>query len=93
MYTINDKATGRFLSLRSVTEDKTGEPLLITYTGKLGTEFYKSQNATDNDLNLLQARMHEYGVDRLLHTIEVNTDTLPVGERIIEKLTVLAFAK
>lgn len=85
-YVIQDQKTGRFLSWQSMPDaNKEGSSYLyITYTGKLGTDFFETQEAAETVFNMLQKRNKECNFGKLVHIIKVDAGSLPVGERFIE---------
>ncbi len=83
MYVIQDVKTGRFLSQRSIMVDAT-LCLYTTYTGKLGTIFFKSRSAAETVLAVLQKIFADNNISKIIHITQVNTDMLSVGERISE---------
>jgi len=81
MYVMEDVATGRFLNKRSV---EFGESVIFytTYSGKIGTDFYK----TMADLEIDKERMCQLcgQIGKIIHTVNVNPDSMCLGRAVIE---------
>ena len=89
MYVIEDEETGRFLSWRSLpmgSNNISSNYLYVTYTGKLGTDFFPTCRCANPILNQLEGTSKDINANLLLNIIEVDVDTLPIGERIIVNL-------
>ena len=86
MYAIADEETGRYLSRWSVPDDEKGNVLYITYSGKIGTDFFSDLIEAEILLNRLLYRIKGCGALKLLQIVEVNPDVLQLGEHITEIL-------
>lgn len=84
MYAIADEETGRYLSCRSVPEDENGNILYVTYSGKIGTDFFVSLIEAEKLLSLLVTRIKDCGALKLLHIVAVSPESLQLGEQIVE---------
>lgn len=88
MYTIEDEQTGRFLSWRSLPMGDNVPNLYITYTGKLGTDFFTALIEAEKSFLLLNVRLHNCKANKFIRIIDINPDILLLGERVIEELNV-----
>jgi len=88
MYVIQDKETMRFLSWRSMPDanKKANSYLYITYSGKLGTDFFETQKSAEIVFNMLQKRNEECNFGKLLCIAEINEDELQWGETFMEHI-------
>ena len=87
MYAIEDQETGRFLSWMSTPiGDVPNSHLYITHTGKLGTDFFKVLIEAEKTFLLLNTRLKDFKANKFIRIIEVDLDTLPLGESVIEVL-------
>ena len=89
MYAIEDEETGRFLSWRSLPKGEVpNSNLYITYTGKLGTDFFNSPTEAEKCFLLLNTRLHDCNANKFIriHIIDINPDILLLGESVIEEL-------
>lgn len=85
MYVIRDEATGRFLNKRSI--ELCGSMIFYTtYTGKIGTDFYK----TLQDCEKEKARVCKIcnNIGKTIHIITVNPDSMCLGNAVMEQITV-----
>lgn len=78
---IEDQQTGRYLSWRSAPITEDNQQMFITYTGKIGTDFFSFQQEAEKVLKEIQKR-----INRVLHIVSINPDELLLGERYIEIL-------
>jgi hypothetical protein len=81
MFTIQDEGTGNYLSWRSLTNKDDINRLYVTYSGKLGTDFFPTYQSTIPTYNQLMGTAIRYGMMLNLHIIEINMDCLPLGEQ------------
>jgi len=56
--------------------------LYTTYKGKIGTKFYATKENAQKVLNILQEYNEQSGLNRQLQIVEVDTDLLPIGDRV-----------
>lgn len=84
MYAIQDKETKTYLSdfsFQLVDEGK-NQWLYTTYTGLLGTRFYANEENAEKVLDILQGYNEESGLNRQLQIAKVDTEQLPIGNRV-----------
>lgn len=95
MYTIQDKRTRRFLSWGSMPDanKKADSYLYITHTGKIGTDFFKTQEAVFAVFDMLQKRNKECQFEKSLCIVEVNIEELSIGERFIERINAICIGE
>ena len=87
MYTIEDEETGRFLSWRSLPKGEVpNSNLYITYTGKLGTDFFNALTEAEKCFLLLNARLHDCNANKFIHIIDIDPNILLLGDSVIEEL-------
>lgn len=84
MYAIYDKETGNFLSDYSfqLLDEGKNQWLYTTYKGKIGTKFYATKENAQKVLHILQEYNEQSGLNRQLQIVEVDTDLLPIGDRV-----------
>lgn len=82
-YCIKDSVSGCFLSEHSFYAEKRGDPWEIkAYTGKLGTTFYTRCEIAQEALKNLEKLNKESGNRLQLHIVEVDIESLPLGQAI-----------
>lgn len=83
MYTIADSETGRYLSCLSVPKDEHGKTLYVTFSGKIGPDFFTYWTEAEKVFNSLSDVV---GERKVLSIIEIDPNTLSLGEQFVEVL-------
>jgi len=56
--------------------------MYTTYTGLLGSRYYTTRENAQKVFEMLQEYNEQSGLNRQLQIVEVDTDLLPIGDRV-----------
>lgn len=79
MYCIKDEITGNYLNSRAFTRDSDRTWYFISYTGRIGTDFYATREQAEEGLKFLSIYNKRSRANRNIHIVEINEDLLPIG--------------